>query len=272
LAAERYVGPDYLAAVEGGPPPEPLLHQDPQNPPRLYRFVVWLIQHVLPLLFRIEIEGLENLPPPPFILASNQQAWFNPLFIALLVKSRPMVYSMAKRETVFNRGWKRSIVPRLGVFPISPAHGELDERGIATVYRVLHRGGIVLIFPEGRYSSGRALRPLKRGIGHFALQSGLPIVPVALEGVDRLRLFSRVRVSVGHPVYPDPQRWWALSRRVVRVVESVRRAIQHAFRRDEAYKGRSQRLTLRLRERLDRLLRRRPPRGATPPATSPPGR
>src|SRR5207248_513129 len=151
------------------------------HPP--YRFVLWLIQHVVRLLFRVEIEGLENLPPPPFIFASNHQAWFDPLFIALLVARRPMVYSMAKRETVFNRRWKRWIVPRLGVFPISPAHGELDARGVASAYRVLDRGGIVLIFPEGRYSRGRQLRPLKRGIGHFALQSGLPIVPVALQGV-----------------------------------------------------------------------------------------
>ena len=272
---ERYLGPDYRTALEGGPPAEPLLHADPRRPPRLYRLAVWLLQRLLPLLFRIEVRGLENLPPPPFIIASNHQAWFDPLFIALLLRDQPMVYSMAKRETVFNRGWKRWLVPRFGVFPISPRHGELDLRGVATVYRVLAKGGIVLIFPEGRYSRGRRLLPLKHGVAHFALQSGVPIVPVALEGIDRLRPRGRVRVTVGHPVYPDPPPWWELSRRVARLVESVRRGIQRALGREDGGGAREARLLGRLRARLRRLLRRGG-RAAPPlprgPASAPPDR
>lgn len=232
-APEPYRGPDYLAALAGGPPMEPLLHADPTHPPRLYRVVVWLLKHVVPLLFRVEIAGLENLPPPPFIVASNHQAWFDPVFIALALPRRPMVYSMARRDTVFNRRWKRWLVPRLGVFPISPRQGSLDLQGVATVYRLLAAGGVVLIFPEGRYSRGRELRPLREGVAHFALQSGVPIVPFALEGVDRLRLRARVRVSIGRPIHPDPPRWWSLQRRVTRTVDSVRRAILHTFGRRE---------------------------------------
>jgi 1-acyl-sn-glycerol-3-phosphate acyltransferase len=246
---EPYRGPDYLAALSGGPPPEPLLHPDPRNPPRAYRLLLWLLKHLLPLLFRIELAGLERLPPPPFILASNHQRWLDPLFIALALPDRPMVYSMARRDTVFNRRWKRWLVPRFGVFPISPAHGgALDQQGIATVYRLLAAGAVVLIFPEGRYSRGRELRPLREGIGHFALQSGVPIVPIAIEGVDRLRLRGRVSVSVGRPIYPDPPRWWSLQRRVERTVDSVRRAIMRAFGRDPEHPRR--------RGRLRRLLRR----------------
>src|SRR5207302_4437117 len=74
---EPYRGPDYLAALSGGPPMEALLHPDPLHPPRLYRLLVWLLKHVLPLLFRVELRGLENLPPPPFILASNHQRWLD---------------------------------------------------------------------------------------------------------------------------------------------------------------------------------------------------
>ena len=95
----------------------------------------------------------------------------------------PMVHTMARRDTVFNRGWKRRLMPRLGIFPISPSRGELDGRAVATVYQLLAKGGVVLIFPEGRYSRGRALRPLKKGVAHFALQAGVPICPVALSGL-----------------------------------------------------------------------------------------
>lgn len=230
--ADRYLGPDYRAVVAGEwGPPDPLLHPDPWRPPRLYRFVVWLLFAFLPRLFRIDIVGTENLPEPPYILASNHQRWFDPLFILLALPRLPMLYSMARRDTVFNRGWKIALVRRVGVFAIQPHEGELDRVGVASVYHVLSRDGNVLIFPEGRYSRGSALRPLKQGVGHFALQAGVAVVPVTLEGLDRLRLFGRVRITIGAPVWPDPPRFWDLQRRVSQLVERVRGAIELGFER-----------------------------------------
>lgn len=138
---------------------------------------------------------------------------------------------MAKRETVFNRAWKRKLLPLIGVFPISPDKGQLDEQGLRTVYQVLERGGVMLMFPEGRYSRGRAIRPLKNGIGYFALHAGVPIVPVAVRGTDVLRPFRRVDVSIAPPVQPDLPAWWELSRRVASVVDSVRTSITTALAR-----------------------------------------
>ena len=182
-------------------------------------------------LFRVTVTGLENIPKPPCIIAANHQAWFDSAFIIPFFPERPVIYTMAKRETVFNRGWKRRLLPLIGVFPISPNKGELDEAGLRTVYQVLDRGGIVLMFPEGRYSRGRALRPLKVGIGHFALQAGIPICPVTVRGTDVLRPFSRIDVSIGPPILPDPPAWWELSRRVATVVENVQRALSTGLRR-----------------------------------------
>jgi 1-acyl-sn-glycerol-3-phosphate acyltransferase len=176
------------------------------------------------------VTGLENIPNPPYIIAANHQAWFDPAFIIPFLPEVPMIYTMAKRETVFNRAWKRRLLPLIGVFPISPHRGELDEAGLRTVYQVLERRGVVLIFPEGRYSRGRGLRPLKVGIGHFALHAGVPICPVAVTGTDVLRPFQRIDVVVGPPVQPDPPAWWALSNRVARVVENVRLALTNGLR------------------------------------------
>jgi len=197
----------------------------------LYRVALALIHWLLPRLFRVRLEGLENLPRPPFILASNHQRWYDPAFLALALPRRPMVYSMARRETVFNRAWKRRLLPLIGVFPISPHRGELDEAGLRTVYQILERGGVVLIFPEGRYSRGRALRPLKVGIGHFALQAGVPISPVSVRGTDVLRPFSRVDISIGPPIRPDPPAWWSLGQKVAQVVDNVQRALAAGLQR-----------------------------------------
>lgn len=191
------------------------------------RLARWLVTH----LFRVTVTGLENIPRPPFIIAANHQAWFDPAFIIPFFPESPLIYTMAKRETVFNRAWKRKLLPLIGIFPISPHQGQLDEQGLRTVYQILERGGVMLMFPEGRYSRGRALRPLKVGIGHFALQAGVPICPVAVRGTDALRPFSRVDVSIAQPVMPDPPAWWELNRRVAGVVDKVRSALEAALNR-----------------------------------------
>jgi 1-acyl-sn-glycerol-3-phosphate acyltransferase len=200
-------------------------------PPRLYRVVRRLVRWIVLRFFRFSITGLENIPAPPFIIAANHQAWFDPAFIIPFFPDTPVIYTMAKRETVFNRAWKRKLLPLIGVFPISPQRGELDEAGIRTVYQILDRGGVMLMFPEGRYSRGRALRPLKVGIGHFALNAGVPICPVAVRGPDVLRPFGRIEVTIGPPVPPDPPAWWELKQRVARVVDNVRGALTAALRR-----------------------------------------
>src|SRR5260370_36478537 len=134
-APKQYTGPEYRALVAA--PLDPLVHPDPSHPPRLYRLirriVRWLVLHV----FRISISGLENIPTPPCIIAANHQAWFDPAFIIPFFPEAPMIYTMAKLETVFNRGRKRRLLPLRGVFPISPHRGELDEAGLRTVYPIL---------------------------------------------------------------------------------------------------------------------------------------
>lgn len=182
-------------------------------------------------LFRVSVVGVENIPRPPYIIAANHQAWFDPAFIIPFFPARPLIYTMAKRESVFNRAWKRKLLPLIGVFPISPNRGELDEQGLRTVYQVLERGGVMLMFPEGRYSRGRALRPLRNGIGYFALQAGVPICPVAVTGTGSLRPFRRIDVSIGAPVLPDTPAWWDASLRVTTIVDRVRAAISAALSR-----------------------------------------
>src|SRR3982075_1356515 len=241
-----YTGPEYREAAAR--PVDPLLHGAPYRPPRAYRVVFFLTRYLVRLLFRFHVEGRENIPAAPFLIASNHQAWYDTIFIVAALPRLPMIYTMARRDTVFNRRWKRWLVPLFGGFPIQPQEGELDERGLASVYQVLQRGGVVLIFPEGRYSRGRELRPLKRGIAHFALQAGVPIVPVAISGLDGLRLFGRVEISIGPPIRPDPPLRWALNQQVQRVRGKVREAVLGAFERAAAAQrpGRLRRLGRRL--------------------------
>ena len=107
----------------------------------------------------------------------------------------------------------------------------LDEAAVEGVYDLLNSGERVLIFPEGAYGKDGQLRPLKDGVGYFAINSGKPLLPVSLSGTDRLRPFGRVRVVIGKPFIPDPPRTWQVKLRVAAAVAAVRTSLSRLGRR-----------------------------------------
>jgi glycerol-3-phosphate dehydrogenase (NAD(P)+) len=95
------------------------------------------------------------------------------------------------------------LVNRLGAFPIK--RGGSDEESLATARGVLERGGALVMFPEGTRVRNGALGQPKRGVGRLALETGAPVVPVAILGSDRARrgwmiLPVWVRVRCGRPL------------------------------------------------------------------------
>ena len=97
---------------------------------------------------------------------------------------------VAKVE-LFERRWQGWLLSRLGAFPIR--RGESDEDSVETARQVVERGGTVCIFPEGtRIRSGTLASP-KRGVGHLALHTGAPVLPVAVFGTEHVRRGWRIR-------------------------------------------------------------------------------
>ncbi|MFL5841754.1 MAG: lysophospholipid acyltransferase family protein, partial [Thermoleophilaceae bacterium] len=128
--------------------------------------------------FSLERNGRKNIPKNgPVILASNHRSFLDPFVIGCSVR-RP-VYFVAKKE-LFAKRWQGWILNRLGAFPVK--RGESDEESMATARGVLERGGALVIFPEGtRHPKGPLGRP-KRGVGRLALETGAPVVPIAVMG------------------------------------------------------------------------------------------
>jgi|GEM_PF-119015 len=168
------------------------------------RVVYWLTRIVLqPLIhayFRLERIGHEHIPDGPVILASNHRSFLDPFVIGCCLR-RP-IYFVAKRELFERRFWGRYL-NWLGAFPVR--RGESDEEAMATALALLERGEAVVIFPEGtRIRHGSLGRP-RRGVGRLALESGAPVVPIAVSGTERARrgLIIRpvkVRVRCGAPL------------------------------------------------------------------------
>src|SRR3984885_8685822 len=157
--------------------------------PIAYAIVRILFQPVFHLYFRYTRIGREHIPRRgPVIIASNHRSFLDPFVIATMAR-RPMYY-VAKKELFRNRlqGW---ILNALGAFPVD--RGASDEESIATAKAILARGDIVLIFPEGTRIRPGSLGKPKRGVGRLALETGVPVVPVAVIGTEAVRRGWRIR-------------------------------------------------------------------------------
>jgi len=162
-----------------------------------------VLQPFLQVFFRLRRGGRHHVPGGGVLLASNHRSLLDPFVIGCCVR-RP-IYFMAKQELFENRfaGW---ILNALGAFPVR--RGESDEQAMATALALLERGEAVVIFPEGTRHRSGPLRPPKRGVGRLVLESGVPVVPIAVTGTERARrgiLFRPVRVDIrcGRPLtYP----------------------------------------------------------------------
>jgi glycerol-3-phosphate dehydrogenase (NAD(P)+) len=139
--------------------------------------------------FRLRRIGSEHLPRSgPLLLAANHRSFLDPFVIGALTR-RP-VYYVAKRE-LFRRPWQARILNALGAFPIDRGHS--DEDAIATARAILARGDCVVIFPEGTRVRPGPLGAPRRGVGRLALETGAPVVPVAVIGTEDVRRGRRVR-------------------------------------------------------------------------------
>jgi 1-acyl-sn-glycerol-3-phosphate acyltransferase len=118
----------------------------------LYRIARALVGVFARLLFRVEYEGLQNVPDRRggYILAGNHSSYLDPVVLAIGVS--PMIHFMAKEELV-SRRWAAWLFSKLGVVPVSRGTGDMGA--VERCAQLTREGGVLGIFPEGtRYSSG----------------------------------------------------------------------------------------------------------------------
>jgi len=165
---------------------------------------------LLRLLCRPTIEGLEHVPERGgAILASNHLAVVDSFFLPLLVPRR--ITFLAKSDYFTQQGilgrLKKMFFYGVGQVPIDRSSGSAAQGAMDTAVRLLRDDQLLGIYPEGTRSPDGRLYKGKTGVARMTLEAGVPVVPVAMIGTDKVhRIGSRiwrprkVRIKVGEPM------------------------------------------------------------------------
>jgi 1-acyl-sn-glycerol-3-phosphate acyltransferase len=166
-----------------------------------YPFVRVLVSLPTLLIYRVRAIGVKNVSKTgPLLLAPNHFSQMDHFFIGLYL--RRQIRFMAKSQ-MFGPPVLTYIYKHGGVFPVRRGHH--DEEAFKTAFTILDQGGMLLVYAEGGRSRSDELGEPKPGIGRIALESGVPVVPVAIHGSASVRRwkrfrFPRVTVQFGEPI------------------------------------------------------------------------
>jgi 1-acyl-sn-glycerol-3-phosphate acyltransferase len=173
-----------------------------RGPDWIYGVIRLLLTPYLLLVHRARCVGSNHVPATgSVIIAPNHFSFLDHFFVAVFI--RRYVRFMAKSQ-LFNGGPLEFVYYHGGVFPVR--RGQRDEEAFITAETILANGGLVTIYPEaGRSRTGKLAEHAKPGVGRLALDSGAPVVPVALHGTLKVRnwkrlQFPKVTLLFGEPV------------------------------------------------------------------------
>jgi 1-acyl-sn-glycerol-3-phosphate acyltransferase len=175
----------------------------------------WLFKYILlgpllAILARPKVEGLEYVPQSgPVILASNHLAVMDSFYLPLVVRRR--ITFLAKSEYFTGTGLKgwlsRWFFTAVGQVPIDRSNADTAQAALDTAERVLREGKLLGMYPEGTRSPDGRLYKGKTGLARLALETGVPVIPVAMIGTNvvnppgtTMLRFGRVTVRFGKPM------------------------------------------------------------------------
>ena len=167
-----------------------------------YTFVRCILSLPTWLIYRVRAIGVENVPRKgALILAPNHFSQMDHFFVGLYLRRK--VRFMAKSQ-MFGPPVLTYVYKHGGVFPVR--RGNHDEEAMKTAATILSQGEMLLVYAEGGRSRSGKLRGVKPGIGRIALESGAPVVPVAIHGSEKVRRWKRLRfpkvtVQFGEPLH-----------------------------------------------------------------------
>lgn len=156
------------------------------------RYIFACLFHIV---WRLEVRGASNVPQiGPAIIASNHRAYADPPLVGVGL-SRP-IHFLAKKELFAFApiGW---VLRQWHAHPLNRAAG---TAALKVAQEILDKGGVVVLFPEGRRSQTDELQKPKAGVGMLAIKTGVPIIPTYIQNSGYILGFKKLTICYGTPI------------------------------------------------------------------------
>lgn len=230
---------------------------------RRFEFAYWLVVFtmvpLLRLLFRFRFIGLEKIPRAgPVIIAANHISYLDPLCHGMMIVFAHRKVRFFAKSELWRNAFLRWVLTNAHQIPVERGTGETGP--VEKAIEVLGRDEVVTIYPEATITTSDDLTPMrgKTGVARVVLQTGAPVVPVAVWG--------------SHWVKPKHRKpVWKLRRTIMLNAGDPMRFPEYLGRVDDAEARRE--VTDRIMAELDRLVRElhklHPDGAAVPPRREP---
>jgi 1-acyl-sn-glycerol-3-phosphate acyltransferase len=166
-----------------------------------FRIARLVARALFDVLFRFDVKGRDNCPDTACVVIGNHLGWMDATSLLLLFPAEPRIHFLADPTSMMRNRPLWVLVRAVGgIVPVDRAqHGNVLL--FSQVRRCLERGGVVALFPEGDFGPREGeLLPFKKGFAYFAVESGVPVLPVGLAGMKDLWLGKRLVVRIGAPI------------------------------------------------------------------------
>lgn len=162
----------------------------------------WLWRTVFKIVYGwyygVTIIGRENVPKEgALIIAPNHKSNNDPPICGMAL---PRHVSFMAKEELFRNPIMRAVITWLGAFPVK--RGGVDKIAIRHAMNILKEGRLLGIFPEGTRQRGNTLGRFHDGVASMALRTGIPVIPLALVGTDKMEK-GNIAAIIGEPMYVE---------------------------------------------------------------------
>ena len=163
---------------------------------------------IFKLLFRLKVTGQENIPQDgPFIIVANHSSLLDPVILGVSIKPKIIFVAAAY---LFEIRWLGYLLRKANSIPVQR---ENDIKAIKQSLKILQKGGVLGIFPEGGIDRQKNNLPVRAGAAYLATKVGVPIVPIKIKGADKvlprgakfIRSLNKIEVEIKKPIYCSRQ-------------------------------------------------------------------
>ena len=155
-----------------------------------------------------KIIGKDNIKAKQnYIVASNHMSYFD---IPLLLDATGRGLRFMGKKSLKKQPFIGSYIKAFGMVLIDRSSKESRKKSITDCIKKVKEREDLLLFPEGRRNDGKTLLPFKSGVGIISKESGIPILPIAIEGTQklwarktRILRYAKLKVRIGDPIDPS---------------------------------------------------------------------